>query len=176
MERLAFNTGSTRREVTSPYAMPPSEAAPDIPEAAVAPGVAGKPAKKSAVEARDWAFTWTLVFTAVLFLRPQDIFPPLQILHLAELSALAGLLSLITGRLGRGQSLTRMTPEFVGVLLLGAIILVTAPFSVWFGGAVTLFTDQYLKVTLVYLLAVNVLTSPKRIERLTWILVLVITY
>jgi O-antigen ligase len=69
-----------------------------------------------------------------------------------------------------------MTPEFAGVLALGAVILITAPFSIWFGGAVSVFTDLYLKVTLVYLLAVNVLISPKRIERLTWILVLAIGY
>ena len=42
----------------------------------------------------DRAFGWLLVFTLVLFLRPQDLFPPLEVLHLAEISAIAGLLSL----------------------------------------------------------------------------------
>lgn len=127
-------------------------------------------------EPRDWAFTWTLIFTGVLFLRPQDLIPPLEALHLAELSAMAGLIALITGRLARRQTLTRMTPEFAGVLALGAVILATAPFSIWFGGAVSVFTDLYLKVALVYLLAVNVIVSPKRVERLTWLLVLAIGY
>ena len=40
-----------------------------------------------APEPRDWAFTWTLIFTAVLFLRPQDIFRRSMSLHLAEVSA-----------------------------------------------------------------------------------------
>ena len=92
-------------------------------------------------------------------------------LHLAELSALAALVSLFMGRLARRQSITRMTPELAGVLAFGAVILVTAPFSIWFGGAVGTFQDLYLKVILVYLLAVNVLISPKRLERLTWVLV-----
>jgi O-antigen ligase len=127
-------------------------------------------------EPRDWAFTWTLIFTGVLFLRPQDLIPPLEALHLAELSAMAGLIALITGRLARRQTLTRMTPEFAGVLALGGVILATAPFSIWFGGAVSVFTDLYLKVALVYLLAVNVIVSPKRVERLTWLLVLAIGY
>ena len=127
-------------------------------------------------EPRDWAFTWTLIFTGVLFLRPQDLIPPLEALHLAELSAMAGLVALFTGRLARRQTLTRMTPEFAGVLGLGAVILATAPFSIWFGGAVSVFTDLYLKVALVYLLAVNVIISPRRIERLTWLLVLAIGY
>lgn len=128
------------------------------------------------VEKRDWAFTWTLVFTAVLFLRPQDIFPPLEALHLAEVSALAGLVSLFTARLARGQAITRMTPEFVGVLGLGAVLLLTAPLSIWPGGAIETFQDLYSKVILVYLLAVNVLMSPKRLERLTWLLVLALGY
>ena len=127
-------------------------------------------------EPRDWAFTWTLIFTGVLFLRPQDLIPPLEALHLAELSAMAGLVALFTGRMARRQTLTRMTPEFAGVLGLGVVILATAPFSIWFGGAVSVFTDLYLKVALVYLLAVNVIISPRRIERLTWLLVLAIGY
>lgn len=172
LERLAFSLGG-RREVASASADAPGGST--TPPAPTEPSPAGAK-RAAAAEPRDWAFTWTLVFTGVLFLRPQDLFPPLAALHLAELSAIAGLVSLLVGRLARRQSLTRMTPEFAGVLALGAVILLTAPFSIWFGGAVTVFTDMYLKVTLVYLLAVNVLISPKRIERLTWILVLAIGY
>ena len=174
-ERLAFSLGG-RRDVASTAGNAgtsgPTRHTPPPPPAA--PPAAG--AAATAVEPRDWAYTWTLIFTGVLFLRPQDLFPPLAVLHLAELSAMAGLVSLVVGRLARRQSLTRMTPEFAGVLALGAVILATAPFSIWFGGAVSVFTDVYLKVALVYLLAVNVLVSPKRIERLTWLLVLAIGY
>jgi O-antigen ligase len=132
---------------------------------------AGDPA-----EPKDWAFTWTLVFTAVLFLRPQDVFPPLGALHLAELSAMAALVALFMGRLARRQAISRVTPELVGVVALGAVILLTAPFSIWAGGALGTFQDLYFKVILVYLLAVNVLVSAKRLERLTWILVLSLGY
>jgi O-antigen ligase len=112
----------------------------------------------------------------VLFLRPQDIFPPLAALHLAELSAMAGLIALFMGRLARRQAITRITPEFAGVLAFGAVLLLTAPFSIWVGGAVGTFQDLYVKVILIYLLAVNVLSSPKRLERLTWLLVLALGY
>ena len=180
-ERLAFNGGGSRREVTSPYSRPDASTSGNGSVTPASPQDAGAassraPHHPASAEPRDWAFTWTLVFTAVLFLRPQDVFPPLEALHLAEMSAVLGLVSLLAGRLSRRQTLTRMTPEFAGVLALGAVILLTAPFSIWFGGAVGLFTDQYVKVVLVYLLAVNVLTSPKRVERLTWLLVLAIGY
>ena len=84
--RLAFNAGP-RAEVASTR---PASSRPSTPATAVRATkdvAAGAPE----VEKRDWAFVWTLVFTAVLFLRPQDIVPPLEALHLAEVSALAGL-------------------------------------------------------------------------------------
>ena len=171
-ERLAFSLGG-RKEVTRAEVAPPS---PATSREDTRPAGRDQIGREADDERRDWAFTWTLVFTGVLFFRPQDVFPPLAVLHLAELSAIAALVSLFVGRLARRQSLTRMTPEFAGVLALGVVILATAPFSVWFGGAVSVFTDLYLKVTLVYLLAVNVLISPKRIERLTWLLVLAVGY
>jgi O-antigen ligase len=55
-------------------------------------------------------------------------------------------------------------------------MLLTAPFSIWMGGAFGTFSDLYSKVILVYLLAVNVLISPRRLERLTWILVVAVGY
>jgi len=122
------------------------------------------------------AFTWTVIFTAILFLRPQDLIPPLAFLHLAEVSAILGLASLFFGRLQRRRRLTRWTPELVGVLVFGAVMLATMPFSVWMGGSFGVFTELYAKVILVYLLAVNVLETPARLERLTWVLVLSVGY
>jgi len=164
-ERLAFGLG-TRREIGELRAHEQPRAATAVEPSPVL----------ARVETRDWAFTWTLVFTAVLFLRPQDVFPPLGALHLAEVSASLGLISLVVGRLARRQTATRMTPELAGVLVFGALMLLTAPFSIWFGGALGTFQELYLKVILVYLLAVNVLNSPKRLERLSWILVLSLGY
>lgn len=162
-ERLAFTIGS-QRSVDAPPVPTPREATTTVPAAA------------ERDTADDRAFTWLLVFTFVLFMRPQDIFPPLEMLHLAELSAIAGLFALFMGRLRRGERLTRMTVEFGGVLAFGAVILFTAPFSLWFGGSLGVFTNLYAKVILVYLLAVNAVTSPKRLERLTWVLVLSVGY
>ena len=169
-ERLAFNAGvHAHVGPTRPAAARPSTPATVVPRKSTA-------VSTTAVEQDDWAFTWTLVFSAILFLRPQDMVPSLQALHLAELSAIAGLAALIFGRLGRGQSVTRMTPELVAVIVFGGVILVTAPFSIWISGSIGVFNDLYVKVILVYLLTVNVLDSPKRVERLTWLLVLSVGY
>ncbi len=127
-------------------------------------------------EPRDWAFLGLMTFTALLFLRPQDIFPPLRALHLAEVSALFALGSLVAGRLGRGLPVTRLTPELTGVFAFAFLILATAPFSVWMGGAIGTFTGLYVKVVLIFVLMVNTLTSPKRMEQFSWLLVLASGY
>ena len=179
-ERLAF--GSTRRSVTRAEKAPPGKAIsrPATREPAASRRasreIASSSSATAAREPRDWAFTWMLLFTGALFLRPQDLIPPLQILHLPELTAIAGLSSLFSQRLRRHQPFTRVTPELIGVVLLGAIMLLTAPFSIWVGGAVRVFIEMYSKVILIYLLAVNVVSSPRRLERFTWVLVLSISY
>lgn len=117
-----------------------------------------------------------MLFTGLLFFRPQDHMPALGALHLAELSALGALLALIVGRLTRGLSITRVTPELLGVVFMGALILASAPFSVWPGGTFATFTDIYSKVILIYLLMVNTLTSRKRIEQFVWLLVIASGY
>src|SRR4029077_13620146 len=99
-ERFAFNAPSPSQAQIS--SVTPSSVSPAIE---TAPG----PVAQTAPPESDWPFRWTLVFTAVLFLRPQDILPPLEALHLAELSAMAGLISLLAGRLSRGQTVTRLT-------------------------------------------------------------------
>jgi O-antigen ligase len=159
-ERLTFGGGGSVRSVdavpTTPAVLPPVDA--------------------PATEGDDRAFTFLLLFTAVLFLRPQDILPPLEFLHLAEVTAIAGLVSLFFGRLSRRQPISRVTPELIGVLAFGAVILGTAPFSLWAGGSVGVFTQLYAKVILIYLLAVNAVSSPRRLEQLTWVLILVVGY
>ncbi|HEY3886372.1 MAG TPA: hypothetical protein VGL62_14255, partial [Vicinamibacterales bacterium] len=179
-ERLTFNWGAAadgrvpRAADTRTYGR--ESAAAQIPAEAAADTRNGSSRAAVRREPRDWAFTWMLLFTAALFLRPQDLIPPLQILHLPEVTAIAGLASLFSNRLRRRQPLTRMTPDLMGVILLGAIILLTAPFSVWPGGSVRVFIETYSKVILIYLLAVNVISSPRRLERFTWILVLSVSY
>ncbi|MGH9411928.1 MAG: O-antigen ligase family protein [Vicinamibacterales bacterium] len=175
-ERLTFNWGASAGGRV-PRAADTQTYGREAPAAPI-PAETGNGSTRAAVrrEPRDWAFTWMLLFTAALFLRPQDLIPPLQILHLPEVTAIAGLASLFSSRLRRRQPLTRMTPDLMGVILLGAIILLTAPFSVWPGGSVRLFIETYSKVILIYLLAVNVISSPRRLERFTWILVLAVSY
>jgi O-antigen ligase len=55
-------------------------------------------------------------------------------------------------------------------------MLALVPFSFWPGGTVAVFTGMFLKVILIFMLMVNTMTSPKRLERLSWIVVLAFGY
>jgi len=129
-----------------------------------------------ASERRDWAFLGLLTFTALLFFRPQDMLPALAPLHLAEVTALGALGALVFGRLSRGLTVTRMPAELAGVAAFGAVILITAPFSFWMGGAIGTFMDLYIKVLLIFVLMANTLISVRRLEQFTWIIVSALGY
>lgn len=160
MERLAFNTGGpvpSRTDATRRRA--------PVPAAAIVPVRAAAP------EHDATAFTWLLAFTVVLFMRPQDQLPFLQPLHLADVTASLALIALAAGRLGRGAPVTRLTPELGWVLAFGGVMLATAPFSVWPGGAVGVFTDLFSKVILVFALMINTITTRARLERFVGVVI-----
>jgi len=118
MERLTFNIRSDRIRI-------PVVAGRDSRVSAATARVRAT-AKALAAAARDrydWDYLWMLVFTALLFFRPQDQVPPLEVFHLAELTALAGLAAMAVRRLSAGQTIAKINTEVIGVIVLGGIIL-----------------------------------------------------
>jgi O-antigen ligase len=159
-ERLAFNFGG---------GTVPSR---QLVEAAIARE--NEPTFATAIynEPRDWGYAGLLAFTAVLMIRPQDTLPFLNPFHLAEMCAIVGIAPMVLHRLASRQPVFRVTPETIAMLAFGAAILLSVPFSIWPGGAFGLFTDSYLKLLVVFVLMMNTLTTPKRIEQITWLIVL----
>jgi O-antigen ligase len=131
-----------------------------------------QPVRLTRIETWDWGWGGLLLFSILLFFRPQDQIAAIGALHVSDLSAAIGLGAMVFLNLSRGKPLTRMTPELAGVIALGVVILATVPTSIWPGGSVRVFTDLYLKVALIFMLMVNTITSPKRIERICWVIVL----
>lgn len=167
MERLAFSLGNTHAAAAAgvqPQALAATTTSRAIPTPA------------EAADDDNIAFKALLAFTFVLFMRPQDLLPFLRPLHLADVTATVALITLIWGRMARGVPITRYTPELVAVAGLGAVMLATAPFSLWPGGAVAVFTELYSKVILVFALIVNTVTTRARFERLITVIVLGTSY
>jgi putative inorganic carbon (HCO3(-)) transporter len=163
-ERLAFNFG--KGTVPTRAAVEAAIASEREPTFATAPHA----------EPRDWGYLGLLSFTVVMLVRPQDTVHGLEPLHLAEICAIVGVAPMLLHRFARRLPVFRVTPETFGLLLFGAVILVGVPFSVWPSGALELFTDSYLKVLVVFVLMMNTLTAPKRLEQLTWVIVLCCGY
>ncbi|MGH8722384.1 MAG: hypothetical protein ACREU4_10390, partial [Burkholderiales bacterium] len=131
-----------------------------------------QPVRLTRLDTWDWGWGGLLIFSILLFFRPQDQIAAVGALHVSDLSAAIGLGAMLFLNLSRGKPVTRMTPELAGVFALGGIILLTVPTSIWPGGSVSVFTDVYIKLALIYMLMVNAVTSPKRIERICWVIVL----
>ena len=134
------------------------------------------PVRFSRLETWDWAWGGLLIFSILLFFRPQDQLPALGRLHISDMAAILGLVAMAALNMSRREPITRVTPELAGMAALGAVILGTVPTSVWMGGSVAIFTDMFIQVALIFMLMVNSITSPKRIERICWVIVIAFGY
>jgi O-antigen ligase len=121
-------------------------------------------------ERYDADYLWMVAFTALLFFRPQDHLPALGVLHLAEITAIGGLAAMASRRLAAGQTVAKVNGEVIGVVALGAVILITVPFSVWPGGSLQVFSERYVKIILIFALMISTLSTPRRLRQMTWLM------
>jgi O-antigen ligase len=135
-----------------------------------------KPFSFTHLETWDWGWGGLLMFSILLFFRPQDQVRALGAVHISELAAMIGLVAMVALNAKRREPITRMTPELMGMLALTAVLLATVPTSFWPGGSLKVFTDLFSKVLLIFVLLVNTVTSPRRIERICWVIVLAFGY
>src|SRR5262249_37223100 len=127
-------------------------------------------------EKYDWDYLWMLAFTTLLFFRPQDHIQALGALHLAELTAIAGLAAMAARRLRSGMTIARVNAEVIAVVVLGGIIVLTIPFSFWPGGSLKVFSDIYVKIILIFALMISTITSPRRVRQMTWVMLVASGY
>lgn len=133
------------------------------------------PVRLSRIATWDWGWGGLLIFSTLLFFRPQDQIPALGAMHISDLAAVVGLGTMIFLRVSRGESATRVTPELIGLAALVGAMVASVPTSTWPGGSVEELIT-FLKVGAIFLLMVNTVTSPRRIERITWVIILAFGY
>ena len=134
------------------------------------------PVRLTRLETWDWGWGGLLLFTILLFFRPQDQIPGFQNAHLSDMAALIGLCGMLFTNLSRRNPILRLNPELLGVVALALVILATIPTSWWPGGAFDAFQNNFIPITFGFVLIVNCVTSPKRIERICWVIVLAFGY
>jgi len=140
MERLTFNIGTSRggRLVVAGQDDGPTAPAQTTTQSSSTLSRA-KRQIRAVRERYDTDYLFMLAFTALLFFRPQDHIPGVGALHLAELTAIGGLAAMAVRRLSAGQTIAHVNGEVVAVIALGAVIVLTLPFSFWPGGSLTVF-------------------------------------
>jgi O-antigen ligase len=173
VERLTFNVGTSR---SGPVVVSSRQGAG---AAARTGGSRVSAIKRTLAETReryDWDYLWMLAFTTLLFLRPQDHIQALGALHLSELTAIAGLAAMAARRLRSGMTVAKINAEVIGVVMLGAVIVLTIPFSFWPGGSLNVFSDIYVKIILIFALMISTITSPRRVRQMTWVMIVASGY
>jgi O-antigen ligase len=173
LDRLHGGHGHVRERLTfGAHSTVPARAMAATPALAHEP----KPFRFSHIETWDWGWGGLLIFSILLFFRPQDQIAALGAMHVSDLAAIVGLVAMVLVNVGRREAPIRVTPEVIGVFALGFVILATTPFSIWPGGSFGVFKDLYMQVALIFLLMVNTVTSPKRVERICWVIILAFGY
>ena len=115
-------------------------------------------------------FIALLVFTFVLLVSPQSIFPALQPLRPAWLAAMAAIAMLLLDRLPRGGPFLIAARETKAALCLAVWAVVTVPFSYWPGGAFSTLSELYFKTLTIFWLLSLTVSTPQRLSSVAWAL------
>jgi putative inorganic carbon (HCO3(-)) transporter len=144
-----------------------------------------RPDEASDSEGRTWTeaiavpsdssgpFIALLVFTFVLLISPQSIFPALQPLRPAWLAATTAIGMLFFDRLPRGGPFLIAGQETRAALSLAVWAVVTVPFSYWPGGSVSMLQELYFKTLTIFWLLSLTVNTPQRLRSVAWTLSLI---
>ncbi len=139
------------------------------------PGMA-KPSEDA--EARDpalhrarGAYLGLLVFTAVVYGRPQDYSLFLQYLHVAQLVVMATAFVYIITLL-RGKAPLLWSTELKLVLGLTVWFAAGIPFAYWRWWSYYTFTGDWMKTVVIFFLLTQTVVTLDRVRRLMWVILL----
>src|SRR2546425_6369907 len=141
---------------------------PGLRSAALAASVRPAPVAALGERGGGVAFWGMMFFTFVLFVGPQFIFPVLQPLRLAMLSAVFAIVAWALDRLTRGQPLIEMGPVERLLLCFIALAVSSVPFSLWPGGSLDVLVNQLVKSALVFVLLAHTLSTARRGKAPVW--------
>ncbi|MDX2044074.1 MAG: O-antigen ligase family protein [Acidobacteriota bacterium] len=148
LKRNKMKAGSSVGETASSFSVSPSWALPAIQST-------GK---------LGFAFAGTYLFTLLLYLRPNELFPEIfGTLSIIKFIAISALLAYVGGKLSSGEPLTIMTIEVKMILVMVGLCLLLLPVSLNPGDSWKEFNDTFSKVVLIFILMVNLIDSRKRL-------------
>ncbi|MES2606644.1 MAG: O-antigen ligase family protein [Pseudomonadota bacterium] len=117
-------------------------------------------------------FRMLMLFTFILLLAPQQLFPVLAPLRIALLVAGLAMLTYVGNRLSNQKPMLDIAPGIKPATLLAGWAVLTVPLSFWPGGSVNFLLSEFFKTLVVFLLLAHVVDSGNKLLRLSWALVI----
>ncbi|MEX2334301.1 MAG: O-antigen ligase family protein [Pseudohongiella sp.] len=148
------------------------DASPDQPADAAGNARPNARPNKGSSDESNLPFYALLLFTFILFLAPQQIFPVLAPLRIAMLSIVLVSTVHVGSRLARGLPVLHCPPGVIIALGLTAWAICSIPLSLWPGGSLNFLTGKYFKTIIVFLLLASVINSAERLKGISWALVI----
>ena len=133
--------------------------------------VSGLARLRAGSRAHNAAYAGLIVFTVLLYLRPNDLLP-IGTFPIVKIITLGTLGIFFVERLLQGGSLSIMPRPFKYLLALVGLTILSIPFGIDPSNSFTAFTDGFLKTLLVFLLMINVVTSFRRLRLMMEVTVL----
>ncbi len=119
------------------------------------------------------AFAGLFVFTLVLYVRPNELFPgALGWLPIAKIVALTTLAIYISSKLGAGERLTIWPVELKMLVIIIVLGVAFLPIAYSKERALEVLTDSLLKVATIFVLMINLLDSRQRLRSMMKVVVL----
>ncbi|MFL6213217.1 MAG: O-antigen ligase family protein [Blastocatellia bacterium] len=128
---------------------------------------------EAAPGAHRFAFAGLFIFTLLLYLRPNEMFPEVfGDFPLAKIVALVSLLGYFGAKLLAGEPLSVFPLELrmLGIILLLGVALIPAATSP--ADSIELLTDTFLKVIAIFVLLINLINTRERLQKMMKLVVI----
>jgi O-antigen ligase len=118
-----------------------------------------------------FAYRGLILFTILLYLRPNDLLP-IGTFPIVKILTVVTLVAFFAERVGQGGPVSVMPRPFKYLLTMAALSIVSIPFGLDPVASLESFTDLFLKILLIFLLMINVVTSFRRLRLMMEVCVL----
>lgn len=111
------------------------------------------------------AFIGLFLFTLLLYVRPNELFPDIfGTFPIMKIVAILTLIVYIGGKLGQGERLSTWPLEMSMLAVIILIGIVLTPISAAPAASIELLTDTFFKVTVIFVLMINLVDTTKRLR------------
>ena len=125
------------------------------------PGVRSTNARSS----QRIAFAGLFIFTLLLYIRPNEMFPEvLGTFPISKIVALIAVFAYVASKLGSGEGLTIKPLELKLLAVIALLGVAFAPLAAAPMDSVDMLLDMFIKVMVIFVLMINVITTPRRLR------------